>query len=176
MDRFGFIREKLDIKILILFVLRRLPGPVDFHTLLELAFIDGGIDYFDYTQCLPELIDTGHIRLIEEGYEITELGDQHCLAVESSLPYSVRVKAENKAAPLIRKMKRDMLIGTSHEILPKGGCMVKLSLSDGVGDILNLSILASDEEQALDIEKFFRSDAEGVYHKIIELLSPEDKH
>ena len=33
MDRFGFIHEKLDIKILILFILRRLPGVVDRETL-----------------------------------------------------------------------------------------------------------------------------------------------
>ena len=35
MDRFGFIHEKLDIKILILFILRRLPGVVDRETLGE---------------------------------------------------------------------------------------------------------------------------------------------
>ena len=33
MDNFGFIHDKLDIKILILFVLRRLPGAVDPETL-----------------------------------------------------------------------------------------------------------------------------------------------
>ena len=37
MDRFGFIHEKLDIKILILFILRRLPGVVDRETLGELC-------------------------------------------------------------------------------------------------------------------------------------------
>ena len=37
MDNFGFIHDKLDIKILILFILRRLPGSVDPETLLELS-------------------------------------------------------------------------------------------------------------------------------------------
>ena len=37
MDNFGFIHDKLDIKILILFVLRRLPGAVDQETLLEIS-------------------------------------------------------------------------------------------------------------------------------------------
>ena len=49
MDRFGFIHEKLDIKILILFILRRLPGVVDRETLGELCQCDNGIGYFDYS-------------------------------------------------------------------------------------------------------------------------------
>ena len=47
MDRLGFIHEKFDIKILILFVLRRLPAPVSFEELSELVLIDDGFDYFD---------------------------------------------------------------------------------------------------------------------------------
>ena len=37
MDQFRIIHSKLDIKILILFVLRRLAGTVDPETLLELC-------------------------------------------------------------------------------------------------------------------------------------------
>ncbi|MEG2525645.1 MAG: DUF4364 family protein [Oscillospiraceae bacterium] len=173
MDRLGFIHEKLDIKILILFVLRRLPAAVSFEVLSDLILIDDGFDYFDYTQCLTELIDTGHIELTDDGYKITKKGADHGDTVESSIPYSVRTKAEQMAKPLIEKMKRDALIGTSHKPLQSGGNKVRLTLSDGIGEILSLSILTSDEEQSKRIEKYFRSDAEGVYHKIIELLTPE---
>ena len=173
MDRFGFIHEKLDIKLLILFVLRRLPGPVSFETLSDLVLIDDGFDYFEYTQCLTELIETGHVENNENSYKITKIGAEHEITVESGIPYSVRLKAERSAQPIIEKMKRDGLIGTSHELNKNGGCQVKLSLSDGIGDIVSLSILASDEEQAKSIEKYFRSDAENVYHKLIKLLSNE---
>ena len=37
------VQEKLDIKILILFILRRLPETVDSETLAELALSDGGV-------------------------------------------------------------------------------------------------------------------------------------
>ena len=49
MARLGFIHEKLDIKILILFILRRLPGEVEPETLCTLCPCDGGIDYFAYS-------------------------------------------------------------------------------------------------------------------------------
>ena len=71
MARLGFIHEKLDIKILILFILRRLPGEVEPETLCELCQCDGGIDYFDYSDCLSDLIETGHIKETPTGYTIT---------------------------------------------------------------------------------------------------------
>ena len=44
-----FLYEKLDIKILILYILRRLPGTVDPETLAELCQCDSGVGYFDYS-------------------------------------------------------------------------------------------------------------------------------
>jgi len=171
MERFGFIHEKLDIKILILFVLNRLPGPVSFETLSDLVMVDDGFDYFEYSQCLAELVRTGHIEQNENSYRITQLGAEQGDTVESSIPYSVRAKAEHKAQPLITRMKRDSQILTSHEKLTNGGVKVSLSLSDGIGSIISMSVLASDEDQAKSIEKYFRHDAENVYHKIIKLLT-----
>lgn len=171
MDRLGFIHEKLDIKILILFVLRRLPGPVSFETLSDLVMVDEGFDYFEYSQCLTELVSTGHVEQNENNYTITKIGAENGDTVESSIPYSVRARADDKAQPIIAKMKRDNQIVTSHEVLSNGGCKVKLSLSDGIGDIISMSVLASGEEQAKNIEKYFRGDAENVYHKIIKILT-----
>ena len=173
MDRFGFIHEKLDIKILILFALKMLPERVSFEQLSELVMVDDGFDYFEYSQCLSELVKTGHIEQDGNYYKITEMGVEHGNTVESSIPYSVRKKAEKTARPLIEKMKRNALIGTSHQMLENGGCMVKLSLSDGVGEIVTLSILTAGEEQAKAMEDYFRSDAENIYHKFIRLLTPE---
>ncbi len=174
MDRFGFIHEKLDIKILILFILRRLPGVVDPETLGELCQCDDGIGYFDYSDCLSELIDTGHISESEEGYEITEKGMRNADAVESSLPYSVRSKALRLIAPVEERMRRAAMIKAAHEV-NKEGCFVTLAMSDGVGEIINLRFLCADETQAKLIEKNFRRNAEGYYHKIAELLSEDRK-
>lgn len=173
MDRFGFIHEKLDIKILILYVLRRLPQAVSFEKLSDLVMVDDGFDYFEYAQCLAELVDTGHVEKNGNNYKITQLGIQHGDTAEGGIPYSVRRRAEEKARPLIEKMKRDSLIGTSHQPLKNGGYSVRLSLSDGIGDIVSLAVLVPDEEQAETIERNFRRDAENIYHKIINLLTEE---
>ena len=70
-------------------------------------------------------------------------------------------------------MKRDALISTTHEPLRKGGFSVKLSLSDDMGKLITLSMLAPDEEKAIIMEKSFRAEAEDIYMKIIQMLLPE---
>ena len=170
MERHGFIHEKLDIKILILYILRRLPGEVDPHTLAELCQCDEGIGYFDYSDCLAELVETGHISESDDGYTITEKGARNADTVESSLPYSVRSKALKLIAPVEEKMRRAAMI-TARHTLDDDGCFVQLALSDGKGEIINLRFLCADEEQALAIEKNFRRDAESYYLRITELLS-----
>ena len=169
MDNFGFIHEKLDIKILILFILRRLPGTVDPETLLELCQCDEGIGYFDYRDCLSELVETGHITESEEGYTITEKGARNADAVESSLPYSVRSKALRLLAPVEERLRRAAMI-TARHTLSEEGCTVELAMGDGKGELIHLRLLCADEEQAGTLEKHFRKNAEGYYQKIIGLL------
>ena len=179
-ERHGFIHEKLDIKILILFILRRLPGEVDPHTLAELSQCDEGVGYFEYTEmglawvldCLAELVESGHITESPSGYTITEKGIRNADTVESSLPYSVRSKASKLIAPIEEKMRRAAMITAKHSV-SDDGCFVTLALSDGKGEIINLKILCADETQAGVIERNFRRDAENYYLRIAELLSEQ---
>lgn len=174
MPRFGFIHEKLDIKILILFILRRLPGTCDPETLLDLCQCDGGVGYFDYSDCLAELVETKHIDEVEGGYRITEKGKRNADTVESSLPYSVRTKAERLLAPVAERIQRDNMIITEHSATD-GGLMVHLAMSDGLGEVIDMRFLCSDEAQAKLIEKNFRRRAESCYQQIVALLSENNK-
>ena len=173
MDHWGFIHEELDIKILILFVLRRLPGVVDPSELSDLCrSCDEGFDYFEYSDCLADLIDNGLIAENEDGFSITEKGAKNVEIVENDIPYSVRSRAEKLLKPLRDRLRREAMIRTSH-VNEKNGCFVQLSMSDGEGDVINLRLLCGGEEQAKIMEKNFRKNAEAFYQQFIEMLSKQ---
>ena len=174
MEGLGFIHEKLDIKILILYILNHLPAAVDGQTLSDLVFCDNGIGYFDYSDCLAELVDTAHIT--EEGgkYRITEKGSRNVNEVASSLPYSVRMKAERVLAPVAERIARDAMIVTEH-FMTDSGLTAHLAMSDGKGEIIDMRLLIANEAQAKLIEKNFRRSAESIYQQIIALVSEEER-
>ncbi len=171
MDNLGFIRDELDIKILILYILEKLPAPMEGTALGDLVLFDGGFNWFDYTDCLAELVKTEHVTEKDGAYEITEKGRRNVGFVGSSLPYSVRTKADRLTAPVAAAMRRSSMIETHTEPGANGGKTVSLRLSDGVGEIISMRIAVPDEAQAKAMESRFRKDAEDIYNRIITILT-----
>lgn len=69
----GFIHDKLEIKFLILYITARVIEPIPFDTVLDLTMCDDAIDYFDFSECLTDLVKTEHLSLSKDGlYAITE--------------------------------------------------------------------------------------------------------
>ncbi len=169
-ERHGFIHEKLEIKILILFILRRLPEPVTLDTLSNLTLCDEGISYFDFTECVAELVETGHISTDGHTYALTEKGLKNGEITENSIPYSVRIKADKAASDMRRYLNRKAFVSTSRTISRKGGYTVELSLSDGVSEIVGIQLYASSEAQARALENGFSEKAETIYNGLLKLI------
>lgn len=172
MDELGLIREQLDIKILILYVLARLPVPIDRDALAEVVFCDGGVDYFSFSACLADLVATGHIAEDAGRYVITDQGREDGAVMETGLPLSVQTRAQEAIRPVAERAEREAMIRTGHT-MQEQGCAVELQLSDGAAPLLQLTAQVGDERQARQIEKNFRARAEELYVKIVELLTEE---
>ncbi|MCL2221472.1 MAG: DUF4364 family protein [Oscillospiraceae bacterium] len=169
-DNIGFIHEKIEIKMLILFVMRRLPEPVALEVLTELAMCDEGISYFDVTDCILKLVETKHLHLSDGMYALTAKGERNGEILEENLPYSVKSKAEDLTAKVRAAMGRNAMIKTNRTEKDSNGYSVALSLSDGVGEILSMEIFAINEKQADKLEKGFRKNAEEIYHSVMKLI------
>lgn len=167
MSSFGFISSNLEIKFLILYIAARLVEPVPFETLQELSMCDGGVDYFGFSECLADLVRTEHLTLDDGMYAITDKGRRNSAVCESSLPYSVRMEAEQKLALCNEQLKRRALVKTA--VLPrdKGGYEVSLSLRDELDELMNLRLLVTRQDMALELQKRFRDRAEELYAKIL---------
>ena len=175
MDNFGFIRQKIDIKVLILYILKRLPAPVSQNMLTELTIIDNATNYFDYIECLTELEESDLIITTEDKYIITPKGIRTATEMESKLPYTIRIKAAAGAERAAKILARDAMIKTSHREKPEGGYTVSLSLSDGLGEMMHLDILAGSDRQAVEMEQRFRKNAESLYLRIAGILTEDSE-
>ena len=167
--RYGIIREKLEIKILILFILRRLPEPITLEALTELITCDNGVSYFDFMECVTDLVRTEHLQYQDERYSITEKGVRNGDITENSLPASVRSHAENIVFAHRSKQLRNAMIKTLHTTNADGNCTVTLSMSDGIGEVVSIQLFTVSERQAIALEKGFRKNAEKIYNTLIEM-------
>ena len=168
--RKDFVYDKLEIKILILFILRRLPEPIPLKALAELTLNSGGISYFDFMECVSDLVKTEHLLIKDEKYSLTAKGQRNGRVTENSLPYFLKMDAENTTAVYRSEMNRNAMIKTTHTTNTDGNCSVSLSLSDGIGDIVSMNLFAINEKHAAALENGFRKRAESIYNEIIKSL------
>ena len=171
MGSFGFISDKLEVKLLILYIASRVVGPVPFEVMQDLSMCDSGVDYFGFSECLADLVRTGHLVQDEEGlYAITDKGRRNSAICESSLPYSVRMQVERNLVGYNEQLKRKALVGAQMEQRDKGGYTVTLSLRDELDELMSLSLLVTREDMALELQRRFRANAEENYSKILDCL------
>ena len=174
MSEFGFISGRLEIKFLILYIAARVAGPVPFEVLQELSMCDAGVDYFNFSECLADLVRTEHLHLEEGLYQITDKGRHNSSVCESSLPYSVRMEAERRLILCNEQLKRRALVKADLRPREKGGYEVSLSLSDELDELMSLKLLVTRQDMALELQKRFRERAEELYAKILADLYGKD--
>jgi len=171
----GFIHDKLEIKFLILYIAARVIEPIPFDMVLDLTLCDDAIDYFDFSECLADLVKTNHLTLENDLYAITEKGIRNSQICESSLPYSVRLRCDKNLTVCNRKLRRKSQVRASTEQRPNGSCTVKLALDDDLGNLLDLKLMVVREDMGKLIEKRFRKNPEKLYSQLMELLLSEDE-
>lgn len=172
---YGFIHDKLDIKLLVLYIMARVATPINLGSLTDLTLCDGGIDYFDYMECVDDLVTSDHLTLENGLYEITDKGKRNSAIGESSLPYSVRLKCDKSTAEINLVLRRNAQIRTEVEEKENGTCMLKMILDDDVGNLFTLQMLTGTLEHAENMGKRFREEPEYVYNGILALLTDEEE-
>ena len=172
MARFGFIQDKLEIKFLILYIAARLIEPVPFEALQELAMIDDGVDFFDFSECLSNLVSSGHMTLSPEGlYGITEKGLRNGQICETSLPYSVRLAADKNITVYNQKLRRRAQIKSEITPRPNGTYTVSLAFCDeDDNSILKMELMVPKEVMARDLADRFQKNTEQLYAGVINAL------
>ena len=176
MARMGFIHDKLDIKLLVLYLLSRTAGPVDFATLTDLAMCDPGVDYFEFAEAVGELTQSGHLAQEDGLYVITEKGRRNGADSESSLSPVVRRRCDQRLGPLNAQLRRKAQVRAWVEEQEEDSFTLHLSLDDDAGNLMTLSLTAASRPQCEQMAAYFQAHPEAVYHGIVNtLLHSDDK-
>lgn len=177
MQRLGYIHNMMDVKVLILFVTARTHYPMTVQEIYELCYQDDCLSYFDVCTAVPEMVQSGHLKQLEdEKYEITEKGRQDGAVTEDSIAFTVKRRAEDAVEKYNRKQRRSSFVRT--EVLPKenGEYSVIMSLDDAQGNLMTLELTAPESRQAVRLSKLFEQKAEDVYKLTMTvLLDDEDE-
>jgi hypothetical protein len=169
--RRGLIRDELELKTYILFILKHFYEPVPIEVLNDLS-MDRVANYFEFIGALDDLVRSEMVEAAEasHSYRITVQGRFTLQAVEESLPYSTRLHTAEDIEKFIAKTRRDSAI-TASVIREGNGYKVSMELSADHGPILKLELLSSDRENADKLVKNFRANAEKIYLTLIDELT-----
>lgn len=171
MAQYGFIHDKLDIKMLELYLVSRLASPVDFDILTDLVMRHEGVDYFAFAEATAELVESGHLELEEDRYAITEKGRANSAACESSLPYSVRRRCNRDLAPVNAALRRNAQVRGETRVNGDGSVVARMTLDDDGGNLLTVELLCPSKAQAERLIESFRARPERVYNDVLEALA-----
>lgn len=171
----GFIQDKLEIKFLILYIAARVTEPLTPEDMQDLTMCDDGIDYFDYAECLNDLVKTEHLRLTEEGrYAITDKGMKNSQICESSLPLSVRQRSDRNIAAYNKAALRRAQVQSHVTERPNGTYTVTLALRDDVDQLMELQLMVADRPTADALAQRFQREPERLYAQLTGLLCGGD--
>lgn len=171
----GFIHDKLDMKVYLLYLLSGACAPVDFAALTDLALAERGTEYFLFAQALAELKDSGHVTESDGCYAVTDKGRRNSQDSEGSLPQVLRRRCGRRLADLNAALKRRAQVRA--QVLPRedGGFTLRLALDDDGGSLLALDLLVSSEEEGRAMADQFRENPEKTYHSILAALRGREK-
>ncbi len=163
----GFIQGKLEIKLLLLYILCRLEAPVNMDTLTDIAMCDDGVSYFDLSAALAELTESEHVARTDELYQVTDKGRRNSAVTEDNLPYSVRLRCDHRLVEINARMRRLKRIHGA--VTPRDDDRFQLHLAlDGEDgeNVFTMTLQCDTQEEADRMEKSFRSNPEEFIKRV----------
>ena len=186
------LKDKNDIKIFILYLLKNLQYPLDFNTISDIVVQDEFVNYFDFAECFAELLDLGTIAQIRVGdelvseatigkngrpekkcelYTITENGINVVEQLHSNLLNYIKEKSLKSALRMLSFKSRGSDVKCSQTVRDDGKFGLHCEIIENHVSILSVD-LAVDSKQQLDKMMYnFNERPEVVYRGVVALLT-----
>ncbi len=172
----GGLRNMLDIKILICYILKSVKVPMKRAQICDTLQKTGLVNYFDTNAAIDELLENGTV--CEEEYmgephiNVTALGGDSATALENTLLPGVRDKAVKTALNIVaraRSERENKVVITKKD----DSCDVTFQIESNGEMLLSLTLNVADVLQAEQLKDGFLDDPGALYTDIIERLIGE---
>ena len=174
MEERGFIRDMLDVKVLILFVAAKAKYPLTLQKIYELCYQDDRLSYFDVSIAVPQMVESGHLEQLPDGtYVVTQKGAEQEEVTRDSIAFPVMQRALAAVERFNRRVLRNNFIRTEVLSRPNGEYAVVLGLDDEFGNLMTLELAAPNRMQARTLEKAFGQKAEVLFQTVMSTLLQE---
>ena len=171
------LKDKNDIKIFILYLLRHIGYPLDFVSINDIVVQDGYVGYFDFVECFAELLETGNIEEIktdaEALYSITPQGVHVADTLDSRLINMIKEKSLKSALRLLSFKERGAKVKFDFQPLPNGRFTAECIISEREEEILHVTLNLESSNQLERIRHNFYDKPEVVYRGILAVLTGE---
>ena len=186
------LKEKNDIKIFILYLLKNLKYPLDFNTISDIVVQDEFVNYFDFAECFAELLDSGTIELIRAGgetvseatigkngrpekkdelYSITENGVIVVEQLQSTLLNMIKEKSLKSAMRLISFKQRGFEVKCSGAEREDGKYDLHCEVIENKESLMEINLLVNDKQRYDQMMYNFNERPEVIYRGVVSLLT-----
>ena len=172
--------DPTDIKIFILFLLDNINYPLDYSTIHDVAVQNGYVGQFEFAECFSKLRELGHILADElDGetyYVISPTGRMVASELQSNILLSIREKSLKSALRLLSFRRRNADFRS--EIIERDDRKFDLhcEITEPGGALLKLDLCVPSRLQAEAMQKKFEKEPEGVYRRIIAIMSGDAEY
>ena len=161
-------------KVLILYLLNKLPDGIKSDNLFKIVSSANGINYFYFQELLTDLIDTnlvGSFTRDEDIFiKITSEGQNALSLTKSLLPGILKLKADNVFKDEISEIVEESSIITEYIPKDENNYTVKCKIVEKNEILFEISAFAGSRERAKQISDNWKNNANNLYPKIIDLL------
>ncbi len=161
----GGLRNKTHIKVLITFIVSNVNEPMRKSMMIEALQVHGLANYFEITQALDDLLNSGNLAETDGMLYLTPKGSLSVDALSQELPKSVKETALADALNLCLLEKRESENTVDIKKTEKG-YYVTFKVFHKEDPLMELTVYAADFEQAEQLKQNFLKNPSHIYSTV----------
>ena len=173
------VSDLYEAEVLLAYFLNRSERPCTPAQLTEIATAEGVINYFVYNEENEKMIENGSLILAEkegtEVYELTEKGRNGANELKKIVLKSIRDRIYASGLKLFAKLRSENSVECTVDEI-NDGYSVHCRIKDKNAELMDISIFATDEDQASFIKSKIMQDPSGFYGKIIDYVISNEEY